>query len=181
MPVEWSIITELMMSRVGLSALDGVEHRPVLRVQVEQDADVAELEVGVDQARRAGPSRGGARAPGWWRCVVRPAPPFGREDGDDLVLARRSRRAGAERDRVAPARPASCSRRTSSRSWTRLMRGRELVAAERLDQELTRAGRASARLSCSASPWTLIMMIGAGRQPLRDDLGSGDAVHVRAC
>ncbi len=36
--------------RIRLTALDGVEHRAVLGVQVEQNADVAELEIGVDEA-----------------------------------------------------------------------------------------------------------------------------------
>ena len=58
--------------RVRLAALDRVEDGPILRVQVQQHADVSELEVGVDQAdpttrlalkreREVGGDRGAAR------------------------------------------------------------------------------------------------------------------------
>ncbi len=70
---------------VGLATFDGVEHRAVLRVEVEEHAHVAELQVGVDQRDplvrlplEGEGEVGGNRRP--TRTALR------REDGDDLVV-----------------------------------------------------------------------------------------------
>ena len=70
---------------IGLAGFDRIHHRAVLRIQVEQNAHVAELQVGVHQADAAprlavecDSQVGGDRGP--------PGSALRGEDGDHLVL-----------------------------------------------------------------------------------------------
>ena len=161
---------------IRLATLDRVEHRAVLRVQVEQDADVTELEVRVDERdpllRVAADRQRQVRRQGRASDSS-----LGGEDGDDLVVLgvgfahadRRSRGIPGGLHLLAPNELALVDA---------LDRGRELVGAERLDEELARAGQHGA-LQVLGLTMDAHHDHGAVRQPLGDDLRSGDAVHAR--
>ena len=120
-----------------------VGDRLVLRVQVQQDADVAELEGAVDEDDLLAELGGGGD-----REVDRDRGPadaaLGAEDGDDRGRARPTASDVVPGRRLPDAAAAATAIRlclSRSRVVDLADRGGELVAAERLDEELARAGQ----------------------------------------
>ena len=127
----------------GLELREQVGDRLVLRVEVQQDADVAELEGARRPATTFLPSSVAAATARLTATVVRPTPPFGLKTAmtvpgsppPSLVGApppragRRDRRGGHAAGLVALA------------GMDLSDRGGQLVAAERLDEELARSGQ----------------------------------------
>ena len=177
MPVEWSITHGVDDVAVRLAPVDRLGDGAVLGIQVQEDADVAELEVGVDQARPGAGLALKRQPPGWWRWSS-----AGAALGEKTAMTWCSPRSAihARGHRGRPAAVDHLLARDELALVDGADAGRELVGRERLDQELAGPGRDRA-LSCSASPWTLIMMIGEVGEPLRDDLGGLPPRPCRAC
>ena len=157
---------------------DEVGDRLVLRVEVEQHADVAELERAVDEHDLLA-QLGGGRDGEVDRERRAADAALRAEDGDDLaglagLASGRCRAAAAGRGRGDgdPAQLLALARVDLAD------RGGELVAAERLDQELARAGEHRAAQVVG------LALDGhhddrRGRDVARELLGRRDAVHVR--
>ena len=162
----------------GFELRHQVRDRLVLRVQVEEDADVAELERGVDEDDRLAELRRGGD-----RHVDRDRGPadaaLRAEDRDDLavaVAAAAGRAGGAARGHDRGRRPAVGLLDLPGVDLPD--RGRQLVAAEGLDEELARAGEHRAaevvRLALHRHHHD-----GGVRDLGAHPLGCRDAVHVR--
>ena len=157
MPVEWSIMTDSRMSRSGSPPSTASSIERFFGFRLSRTPTSPNWRLASTSATLWSVSRRSARAR-FVAIVVRPAPPFGEKTAMtwcSSTLSSPDLEDGAAASRVAWI----CSRRTSSRSCTRLI---EVANSSPLNG-LTRnslAPASMARLSCSASPCTLIMITG---------------------
>ena len=167
----------MRLELAGLELGHEVRDRLVLGVEVEQDADVAELERAVHEDDPLAELRGGGD--GQVDRDRRPADAaLGAEDGDDQPGS------PSPSPRPSPCRRTAAAGDADPALLLALARadladGRgQLVAAERLDQELAGAGQHRAaqvvRLALDGHHHD-----GRAGRARRELLGGGDAVHVR--
>ena len=156
-PVEWSIITDSRMSRSGSPPSTASSIERFFGFRLSRTPTSPNWRFASTSATRWSVSRRIASAR-FVASVVRPTPPFGEKTAMtwwSSALPSATPAGGAAASLVA----CICSRRTSSRSWTRLIEVANSSALNGLTRN-SRAPASMARLRCSASPWTLIMMTG---------------------
>ena len=157
---------------------DEVGDRLVLRIEVQEDPDIAELERAIDEDDLL--AELGGRGDGQVDRQRRAADAaLGAEHGDDLAGVASRRRARAARAVTRLGGDHRHPRHLLALAGEDLADRRgQLVAAERLDQELARAGQHRAaevvRLALDRHHDH-----GGGRDGSRQLLGRRDAVHVR--
>ena len=76
MPEWWRTISFLQQVRVEVGLADGVDDRGRVEAQVQEDAQVAELEVRIDQRGAAPQARGASAMAVLMAMVVVPTPPL---------------------------------------------------------------------------------------------------------